>query len=75
MASIGEESTAKETNPAQTQEVTEIKEMYGSDCRVISDIGDFSHIVEIKLPKQKGIHIAFQLEGEKITLLVRLCQY
>ena len=47
----------------QTAEVASLKEYYGKACRVIADVGDFTHIVAIQ-PLDLGlITIKFQLPG------------
>ena len=56
-------STESECTEAQTSEINRLKEIYGKQCKVIKDIGDFSHVVEVKLG-EADCSVKFQLEGE-----------
>ena len=48
---------------AQTKEVEQMKLKCGKDCRVIVNIGEFSHVLTVKLKCDFDISIKFQLEG------------
>ena len=56
-------STESESTEAQTSEINRLKEIYGKQCKVIKDIGDFSHVVDVKLG-EADCSVKFQLEGE-----------
>ena len=56
-----------ESTEAQTSEIDRLKEMYGKQCKVIKDIGDFSHVVEVKLGESE-CSVKFQLEGESLAV-------
>ena len=52
-----------EASEAQKSEIATIKAIYGKQCKVIKDIGEFSHVVEVKLG-YSDCSIKFQLEGK-----------
>ena len=62
-------STESESTEAQTSEINRLKEIDGKQCKVIKDIGDFSHVVEVKL-READCSVKFQLEGESPILSV-----
>ena len=57
-----------ESSESQRSEISEIKEIHGKQCKVIKDIGEFSHVVEIKLG-DSDCSIKFQLEGNYYFVL------
>lgn len=63
---------AGSTDNAQQKEIDEIKESFGKFCKVISNIGDFSNVVEITR-EDSALRIKFQLTGAVLLLLVSLC--
>ena len=59
-------STTSETQ--QTSEIAEVKEAFPGRCRIIKDIGMFSHVVTLQ-PKNMDATLKFQLTGmEKIRV-------
>ena len=59
MAGLDEQRLPQATG----DEVAFIKATYGQDCKVIQDIGDFTHVIDIKIPED-GLSIKFQITGK-----------
>ena len=52
----------KMSGDLQTEEVTHLKEKMGRECRVMKDVGEFTHVVDIR-PSNMNLSIKFQLSG------------
>jgi hypothetical protein len=56
------ETTAESKAADISSEISELKEKYGSNCRVIQNIGEFTHVVTIVV-KEWDIKLKFQISG------------
>ena len=61
-AQLSMAESAVEPSEAQISQIETLREIHGNRCRVIRDIGQFSHVVEVKL-NQSDCAIKFQLQG------------
>lgn len=56
----------------QSQEVSKVKKNFNGQCRIITDIADFSHVVTLQ-PKDQDIIYKFQLKSKLYNVIyVRL---
>ena len=46
-------------------EVSKLKDEFGEDCRVICDVGDYSHVVSVSFEKW-CVKLKFQITGISI---------
>jgi len=53
---------------AQAKEVDKVKESYTGQCRIITDLGDFSHVVTLQA-KDHDIIYKFQLKSKFVQRL------
>jgi len=48
-------------------EISQLKEKFGTDCRVIDNIGEFSHVISISF-KQWDVKVKFQITGTIVNV-------
>jgi hypothetical protein len=59
---ITSEQATESTKADIGAEISGLKEKYGSNCRVIENIGEFSHVITVTL-KEWDIKIKFLISG------------
>ena len=60
-----------ESGEAQAAEVSTLKERYGRECRVMKNVGEFTHVVDLR-PADLDVSFKFQLSG-KVLLCYNCC--